>query len=84
VRSALKRGNSSADKASDDVLWHQAGTGEFALNPVEGINSNHSVPWIIGPVLHLVGRDIDISRQIIQVHISSVLHVEEGLLPFLA
>jgi hypothetical protein len=31
-----------------------------------------------------MGRDINISRQIKQVHIGSVLHVEEGLLPFLA
>jgi hypothetical protein len=84
VRSALKRRNSLADKASDDVLWRQVGTGEFAHNPVEGIDNSHGVPWIISPVLHLLGRDINIRRQIDQIHLSSVLHVEEGLLPFFA
>jgi hypothetical protein len=84
VRSALKRRNSPANKASDDVLRRQASTGEFAHNPVEGIDNSHRVPRIISPVLHLVEWDINISRQIDQVHLSSVLHVEEGLLLFFA
>jgi hypothetical protein len=84
VGSALKRRNSPADKAGDDVLRRQAGTAKFTLNPVKSIDDTHNILWIIGPVLHVVGRDIDISRQIKQIHISSVLHVEEGLLPFLA
>jgi hypothetical protein len=80
---ALKRRNTPADEASNDVLRRQAGTGEFAHNPVEGIDRSHRVPRIISLVPHLVRRDIDVIQQIDQVHISSVLHVEEGLLPFL-
>jgi hypothetical protein len=75
MRSPLKRTNSPADKASDDVLRRQAGTGEFAHNPVEGIDNTQGVLGILGPVLHLVGQDINISRKD-QVHRGSVLHVE--------
>jgi hypothetical protein len=31
-----------------------------------------------------MGRGINIGQQVDQVHLGSVLHVEEGLLPFLA
>jgi hypothetical protein len=64
VRPVLKRRNSPADKAGDDVLRCQADTAEFALNAVKSIDDTHNILWVIGPVLHVVGRDIDISRQI--------------------
>jgi hypothetical protein len=84
VRSPLKRRNSSAYEAGDDILQRQAGTIELAHNPVEGIDSAHCAPGIVCPVLHFIGRDINVFRQIYQIHFGSVLHVEEGLLPLFA
>jgi hypothetical protein len=84
VRSPLKRRNSPAYEAGDDILRRQAGTAELAHNPVEGVDSSHCTPGIVCPVLHLVGRDIDIFWQIDQIHLGCVLHVEEGLLPLFA
>jgi hypothetical protein len=76
VRPALKRRNSPADKTGDDVLRRQASTADFALNSVKSIDDTHSILWIIGPVLHVMRWDINISRQIKQIHVSSVLHIE--------
>jgi hypothetical protein len=84
MRSPLKRRNSPANKASDDFLRRQAGTAELAHNPVEGVDISHRTPRIVSPVLHIVWRDINILRQIGQIHLGSVLHVEEGLLPLFA
>jgi hypothetical protein len=59
---ALKRRNTPADKAGNNILWRQAGITKLAHNPVEGIDDSHGVPRIMCLVLHVVGRDINVSR----------------------
>jgi hypothetical protein len=84
VRPALKRRNSSANEAGNDILWRQASITQVILNPVESIDCPHRVLRVIGPILHLNRWNVNICRQVEQVNICSVLHIEEALLPFLA
>jgi hypothetical protein len=79
---ALERRDAPADEASNDVLRCQAGIPQLALNPVEGIDRPHRVLRVISPILHLIGWLIHIWRQVEQIDIRGVLHIEETLLPF--
>jgi hypothetical protein len=83
VGPALERRDAPANKASHYVLRCQAGIPQFALDPVEGINRPHYGLRVIGPVLHPRGWLIHVWRQVEQIGIYGVLHVEETLLPFL-
>jgi hypothetical protein len=51
---------------------------------VESIDWPHHVLGVIDPVLHLSGWNVNIWRQVEQVNLCGVLHIEEALLPFLA
>jgi hypothetical protein len=84
MRPALKRRNSPANEAGNDILWCQAGITKVVLNPVEGVDFPHRVLRIVGPILHLIWRNVNVCRQVEQVNICSVLHIKEALLPFLA
>jgi hypothetical protein len=79
----LERRDAPANKASDDVLRCQAGSPQFALDPVKGINRPHCGLRVISPILHPSGWLIHVWWQVEQIHICGVLHVEETLLPFL-
>jgi hypothetical protein len=84
VRPALERRNSPANEAGDNVLQHQAGIMQVILNPVEGIDWPHHVLGVIGPVLHLSRRSVNIWWLVEQVNFCGVLHIEEAFLPLLA
>jgi hypothetical protein len=84
VRPALKRRNSPANEAGDDILRRQAGIAQIILNPVESIHQSYRVLGVVGPVLHLIGGKVDILWQVEQINIRGVLHIEEALLPLLA
>jgi hypothetical protein len=84
VRPALKRRKSPANKADNDILRHQADISKFILNPVESIDRSYHVLGVVGPILHLIGWKVNIHRQVEQVDICSILHIEEALLPLLA
>jgi hypothetical protein len=84
VRLALKRRNTPANEASNDILHLQAGISKFILNPVESIHRSYRVLGVVGPILHLIGGKVDILRQVEQIDVCGVLHIEEALLPLLA
>jgi hypothetical protein len=84
VRSARKRRNSLADEAGDDILQRQASIALVILNPVESIHRSYRVLGVVGPVLHLIGWKVNLLRQIEQIDVCGVLHIEEALLPLLA
>jgi hypothetical protein len=84
VGPTLERRDAPANKAGNNVLWSQAGIPQFALDPVEGINWPHCVLWVVCPVIQPIGWLVHIWRQVEQIDIRGVLHVEENLLPFLA
>jgi hypothetical protein len=54
------------------------------LNPVESIHRSYRVLGVVSPILHLIGGKVDVLRQIEQINVCGVLHIEEALLPFLA
>jgi hypothetical protein len=83
VGPALERRDAPTNKASLYVLWRQAGILQLALNPVEGIDRPHHVLRVIRPILHRKGWLVHIWRQVEQIDVCGVLHVEETLLPFL-
>jgi hypothetical protein len=84
VRPALKRRNSPANEAGDNVLQRQAGITQVILNPVESIDWPHRVLGVIGPVLPFSGWSVNIWRQVEQVNLCGILYIEEAFLPFLA
>jgi hypothetical protein len=84
MRLTLKRRNSPANEAGSDILRHQAGITEVVLNPVESVDCPHHVLRVVGPILHLIGRNVNICRQVEQVNICSVLHIKEAILPLFA
>jgi hypothetical protein len=78
----LERRHALANKTSHYVLRCEADIPQFALNPVDGINRPHSGLRVIRPILHPGGWLIHVWRQVEQIHICCVLHVEETLLLF--
>jgi hypothetical protein len=62
MRPALKRRNMPANEAGHYILWRQAGITEVVLNTVESVDCPHRVLRIVGPILHLIGRDVNICR----------------------
>jgi hypothetical protein len=84
VGPALERRDAPANEASNNVLWCQAGIAQLTLNPVEGIDRPHRVLGVICLVLHLKRWLIHIRRQVEQIDICGVLHIEEAFLPLLA
>jgi hypothetical protein len=83
VGPVLKRRDTPANKASHYILWRKTDIPQFAIDQVEGINRPHCVLRVICPVLHSKGWLVHVWRQVEQIHICGVLHVEETLLPFL-
>jgi hypothetical protein len=79
----LKRRDVPANEASNDILWCQAGIPQLTLNPVEGVDWPYHVLGVICPVLHLKRWLIYIWRQVEQINIRGVLHIEEAFLPLL-
>jgi hypothetical protein len=84
VRLALKRRNSLANEAGNNILRCQAGITQVILNPVESVDWPHHVLGVRGSVLHLSGWSVNIWRQVQQIHFCGVLHIEEAFLPLLA
>jgi hypothetical protein len=62
MRPALKRRNTPANEAGNDILRRQAGISELAFNPVESIDRSHHVLGVVGLVLHLIGWKIYVFR----------------------
>jgi hypothetical protein len=83
VRPALKRRISLANKAGDDILRCQADITQVILNPVESIHRSYRVVGVVGPILHLIGRKVNVLRHIEQIDVCGILHIEEALLPLM-
>jgi hypothetical protein len=64
MRPALKRRNSPANEAGDDVLWRQASIAQVILNPVESIHRSYHVLGVVSPILHLIGGRLMYSRRL--------------------
>jgi hypothetical protein len=64
VRSALKRGNSPANKADDDILRRQAGIAQVILNPVESIHRSYRVLRVVGPIFISLGGRLTYSSRL--------------------